>query len=72
MRVRLHRFPVSNCCNKEKLESNHHVNKQKLSVTSSVNQMVIRNKTLKKKKKKKKKKEKSTGAKPRDVFRKIT
>ena len=27
---------------KKKLESKHHVNKQKLSVTSSVNQMVIR------------------------------
>ena len=35
-------FPVSDCCNKKNLESNHHINKQKFSVTSSVNQMVIR------------------------------
>ena len=41
MRVRIHRFPISNSCNKEKLESNHHLNKQTLSVTSPVNQMVI-------------------------------
>ena len=29
-------------CNKKKLESNHHLNKQKLNVTSSINQLVIR------------------------------
>ena len=41
MRARIHRFPVSNCCNK-KLESNNHVSKQKINVTSSINLMVIR------------------------------
>ena len=35
-------FPSQIAVTKKKLESNHHVSKQKLSVTSSVNQMVIR------------------------------
>ena len=42
MRVQIHRFPSQNVVTKKEIESNHHVNKQKLNVTSPINQMVIR------------------------------
>ena len=40
MRVQIHRFPMSNRCNKN-LESIHEVNKQTLHY-QTINQMVIR------------------------------
>ena len=42
MRVRIHRFPVSNCCNKKARIKSSRKQTKKLNVTSSINQMVIR------------------------------